>query len=340
MGAAGQPEELARFLRENMIPLSDFEASGMQWDVLCAIREHHRANPRTTELLSAGRYCLDLLQTVPAVHSLRIRVKDPDHLLEKIIRKRRKYPQLEITVGTYDQCITDLIAIRALHLFKDEWLQIHSYVTKTWEPMEQPTAYVRAGDDTEPFEKEGCRVELHERGYRSIHYLLKTQPRNRVQPIELQVRTLFDEAWCEIDHKLRYPRQSFDPTLIGYLDTFNRLAGLGDEMGMYAKNLSAALRVRDEALGTALRARDDQVAEADRQQQAQEEELRGMLSQLHIAEKDKAELQKKLDALQKTYQSAREVRLDVGKLAAIETNLFATFPNVYTLNPSVSGSRT
>lgn len=93
-----------------------------------------------------------------------------------------------------------------------------------------------------------------------------------------------------------------------------RAPGFGDEIGMYAKHLSSTLRTNSE-----------QLAEAERLQQVQEQELRKMLSQVQIGKKDKAELQTKLDALEKTSQTARQVRVSMGEL-------------VTNINPSILGS--
>ena len=223
---------------------------------------------------------------------------------------------MQITSDSYEEHVKDLIGVRALHLFKDEWSEIHKFVAETWEPLEDPVAYVREGDEieVEQFRAAGCRVELHPYGYRSIHFRFKSQPFKRALRVELNVRTIFEEAWSEIDHKLRYPRQSNDPTLTSFLVIFNRLAGFGDEMGMYAKHLSSTLRANSE-----------QLADAERLQQVQEQELRKMLSQVQIGKKDKAEIQKKLDALEKTSQAARQVRVSMGDL-------------VTNINPSILGS--
>ena len=60
-------------------------------------------------------------------------------------------------------------------------------------------------------------MEKHHFGYRSVHYLLKSLPGKRVHIAELQVRTLFEEGWSEIDHQVRYPRLSRDPRLEAFL---------------------------------------------------------------------------------------------------------------------------
>ena len=71
-----------------------------------------------------------LLQTLDGVHSTRVRLKDPDHLLEKIVRKRAD--KRDITIRNYRTEITDLIGARALHLFKTDWPEIHWKIVDTW----------------------------------------------------------------------------------------------------------------------------------------------------------------------------------------------------------------
>ena len=54
------------------------------------------------------------------------------------------------------------------------------------------------------FESLGLDVKLKESYYTSIHYLIKPKASSDVC-CEIQVRTLFEEIWGEIDHTLNYP---------------------------------------------------------------------------------------------------------------------------------------
>ncbi|HAS8127151.1 TPA: hypothetical protein I7664_12415, partial [Vibrio vulnificus] len=56
-----------------------------------------------------------------------------------------------------------------------------------------------------------------------------------------QVRTIFEEGWSEVDHKVRYPNFSDDPTLIKFLSVFNLLAGSLDDLGTFASELAQFL---------------------------------------------------------------------------------------------------
>lgn len=269
-----------------------FQKTGLEWSLLGQI--HGRHTEMTKELESAAGYVSERLQLVPAVHSLKVRIKNAEHLIEKIIRKKLSSPDLSFDCTSYEILITDLIGIRALHLFKDEWEAIHKFVTETWDLNEQPLAYVREGDPAallQGFRDAGCRVEEHPFGYRSIHYVLKTQPAKCIRLVELQVRTIFEEGWSEIDHKVRYPRQSDNPYLAGFLTIFNRLAGAADEMGTFTKELSRYIHAQAE-----------QAAESERQIQNKEDLLKKAVSQLKISEVEKATLEKQIAELRRSRQ--------------------------------------
>lgn len=68
-----------------------------------------------------------MLQQVNEVHSVRWRIKQPEHLMAKIIRKRNNGAEKynKISVDNYQKIVTDLIGIRVLHLFKKR-LAVHS----------------------------------------------------------------------------------------------------------------------------------------------------------------------------------------------------------------------
>lgn len=172
-----------------------------------------------------------------------------------------------------------------MHLFKEQWAPIHDFVTRTWDLKETPIAYVRAGDPEAilaEFERSGCSVENHAFGYRSVHYLLTSQPAKAKYTTELQVRTLFEEAWSEIDHQIRYPNLSDDPRLAEFLTIFNRLAGSADEMGTFIKVL-----------------REHLVEQAAKVAKA-ESELNDAISRLKISDAEKTKLQAQVEELRKS----------------------------------------
>jgi GTP pyrophosphokinase len=134
----------SHFLRSYHFTEEQFKAADLDWSLLEQIYTRHIS--MVGELQTTAGYISQRLQSVPAVHSLNVRIKHGEHLIAKMIRKKLECPELTFEVTSYEELITDLIGIRALHLFKDEWRIIHDFITETWDLHETPIAYVRSGD--------------------------------------------------------------------------------------------------------------------------------------------------------------------------------------------------
>jgi ppGpp synthetase/RelA/SpoT-type nucleotidyltranferase len=226
--------DLPTFLQKFRFTPEQFERSGLEWNQLQAIADDYRR--QLPDLEAIARYVVDIILKNKIVHSINYRLKDPEHLMSKIVRKRLENPDAPIDMGNYQDRITDLIGIRALHLFKEDWIRIHRYLQDNWELAEKPVAYVREGDSErilEFYRENQCGVEFHAFGYRSVHYLLATSPNRRRFVIEMQVRTLFEEAWGEIDHTVRYPYNLDNDVLARLSSILNSISGNADEIGSY-----------------------------------------------------------------------------------------------------------
>lgn len=190
-----------------------------------------------------GEFIIKELSVVNNIHALNYRIKEPEHLRKKIIKKNRE--GRNINLSNYKDEITDLIGIRVLHIFKDEWKNIDKHIRNKYKPSEI-IAYVRKGDvKTSVFNKYNFHVTEHKYGYRSLHYTYKTELTNLKMNVEIQVRTIFEEAWSEIDHRVRYPNHTDNSLIEEYSLVLNRLSGLGDEMGMNLKNITTNFEQRD-----------------------------------------------------------------------------------------------
>ena len=183
------------------------------------------------------------VQKMPGVHSVRWRIKDASHLISKIIRKHEdgniKYKGID--ANSYKTIIQDLVGLRALHLYKSSMLSIDEEIKKTLNISEGPTAYIRQGDSVCAIEEKGFVVKEHADAYRSVHYIVKSKPFKEEIYSELQVRTIFEEGWAEIDHDIRYPDYNDNALVRQFLGIFNRLCGGADEMGDFVKTLTLAL---------------------------------------------------------------------------------------------------
>ena len=258
-----------------------FAKASIAWASLEAIYHDHVS--RMPELQLTGSYIADRLRQVDHVHSLKFRVKDPEHVIEKVIRKRTGSTTVDISADNYRESVTDLVGVRALHLFKEDWPVIHSAIVDAWELAETPVANVRKGDPedmTKMFADKGCHINEHRFGYRSVHYIVKSQPSKGLVLAEVQVRTIFEEGWSEIDHQIRYPYDLENVVLAQFLVLFNRLAGNADEMGSFIRFLKRELEIRDA-----------QRIETSSAYEKVAKELKTQIENLEITKKEKEQLE-------------------------------------------------
>ena len=234
--------DLSDFLDKYRIDREKFKACGLDWNELSKIAMDHKR--RLPDLEQTAKYIADCLRQVDAVHSLKIRLKDPEHLIEKIIRKKFDDPSLNFSPENYGTEILDLIGVRAIHLFKADWIEIHDFITGKFKLCNKPIANIRKGDSesfVHEFRAKGCEIKEHKFGYRSVHYLVQAQPVDGLHIAEIQLRTIFEEGWSEIDHRIRYPYDTDNQILSQYLFLFNGLAGSADEMASFVRLLKFEL---------------------------------------------------------------------------------------------------
>ncbi|MFE4243859.1 RelA/SpoT domain-containing protein [Peribacillus butanolivorans] len=181
----------------------------------------------------------ELLRKQPKVHTVRSRIKDPEHLIAKLIRKtperkKSKGEDFEFTIENYRTEITDLIGVRVIHIFKEDWKDIHEFINTTWS-VKELQVNIREGDSRDIYEEQKILINYRETGYRSVHYLIEFAPTNELLTAEIQVRTIFEEGYGEIDHLLSYPNNNIPEVLTLNLLMLNRLAGSADEMSSAVK---------------------------------------------------------------------------------------------------------
>lgn len=240
------PSKLAFFKKYN-ISEENFSKASISWEVLNKIYEEYDSLVENLELTAQA--IVNKLNKAKEVHSVRYRIKNTEHLIEKIIRKKNE--GVDITIDNYQEKITDMIGIRILHLFKEDWELIHEYIIEEFKLIEDPIAYVREGDNPEYlkyFELNKCEIKPHPLGYRSVHYLLESSLFQKKLITELQVRTIFEEGWSEVDHKIRYPYVKNNFILDRFLNILNRFAGSADEMSSFIKYLEPELKKQEEKI--------------------------------------------------------------------------------------------
>ncbi|MEG1311349.1 MAG: RelA/SpoT domain-containing protein [Romboutsia sp.] len=216
----------------------------IDWEMLREIHNDYNKYKKSYE--TQAELIANILRGHNKVHSVKTRVKNADHLIEKVIRKtkdrRNKYGnEFKFTVDNYKEEITDLLGIRVIHIFKEDWEEIHDFISIMWN-VNEIVANIREGDNTKKFEELDIHVCSRLSGYRSVHYLVESYPTTNKVISEIQVRTIFEEGYGEIDHQLRYSLKEIPEILEQNLMLLNRIAGSSDEMASLINMLSKSFK--------------------------------------------------------------------------------------------------
>ncbi len=208
---------------------------------LLKISEHYRTR-KTAYIKKCESTAQQLLMTIltdselKEIHSARYRTKTIESLLTKYVKKKALLPEehgsdyniekyRSMNQSNYYKIITDLIGIRILIRYQQQWEVVHNWIwenfskvdksyIKNWIDdypsgdtddflVEKPKLYLRDTKDLPMYQKFGKDIfESHtsREGYSSIHYLLWYDGKY----VEVQVRTIYDEAWSECTHDLVY----------------------------------------------------------------------------------------------------------------------------------------
>lgn len=183
------------------------EAMGNGWriETICHRIFDDYENGFRDELEKVRQDFLKLLDKFNNIHLHASRVKEIDSLLKKVIDKRYsslKSPKGEyvrINVDNYKNILTDLIGMRIVLNYRGGWTSIHKEILQYFpfdlevfrgrgvDPGEVtlphpsndtlllaqiPIAYYAENDDISVYEEYGLNTKLHEKNYRSLHYIV------------------------------------------------------------------------------------------------------------------------------------------------------------------------
>ena len=146
-------------------------------------------------------------------HSITSRVKTRDSLSRKIVTKNGKYQSLSD--------ITDIVGLRLISYYADD-------VVRLAEIVEQEFVI----DTANSFDK-GALLDPDQFGYLSVHYVVSINHNRAALPeyesfqnikAEIQVRSILQHAWAEIEHDIGYKSLREIPRHMHR--RFSRLAGL------------------------------------------------------------------------------------------------------------------
>jgi len=168
----------------------------------------------------------------PIIYTIKSRLKDPGHLRDKIARKwDDKNP---LTIDNVFDRITDLAGVRVLHLYQDQFKILHEHIQKQvgsgdWFLKENPVAYSWDPESTSYFKELGLDPKIKDSYYTSIHYVIMPKANSNIC-CEIQVRTLFEEIWGEIDHSINYPHPTENISCKEQLRVLSKLVSTGTRL--------------------------------------------------------------------------------------------------------------
>jgi ppGpp synthetase/RelA/SpoT-type nucleotidyltranferase len=200
------------------------------------IDDYHRYRPEIEQQAGELQRRLSRLldESGIPVHDISFRVKTASSLVQKASRPDRIYKSLDD--------ITDVIGLRVVTYFEDNIESVAHLIEKHFAVDWEKSIDKRLQEDPSRF------------GYRSLHYVCRlTAPGEALVakfPFEIQIRTILQHAWAEIEHDLGYKYPEAVPQPVRR--RFSRLAGLLEiadaefvelrkTMESYAQDLHAGL---------------------------------------------------------------------------------------------------
>mgnify|MGYP003427390176 FL=1 len=133
------------FLQKFGILLQEFEEADISWEELLEIADDYERRRPTLEKIRK-EFVAEFLQDKEkeiGLQSYHSHLKDTEHLVEKLVRKRlenyAKYRKMD--AANYMRYVTDLIGIRGLLLYREDWVNFHKYIIHWFK--NDPEKYIR-----------------------------------------------------------------------------------------------------------------------------------------------------------------------------------------------------
>ncbi|MCI8669559.1 MAG: RelA/SpoT domain-containing protein [Lachnospiraceae bacterium] len=239
------------------------------WSRLCRIYDDFEYIANNTEddkrkkLTEYQSLVLKEFDNISFVYRVCSRIKEPDSLIVKIVNKIYEGKEIYTTIDetNYYQIVTDLIGIRIIHKFVGEWEQINELIYEKFYKgdeyfiedynreyscnrklsflIECPEIHYPLNGRLDLYQETEKRLNIkfkytpNNRNYRGVHYLVNYYGIY----VEIQVRTLSDELWGEVNHDFVYKmkRTEKKDKLTAASDLLRTILLAGDAVCMYMK---------------------------------------------------------------------------------------------------------
>ena len=198
--------------------------------------------PVLTAILFSVEQKLKKNLKLASMPTFKTRIKDFGSYYKKLLRVRPK------SLGKQSlPTLTDLLGIRVICAFLEDLKTVEDQITKLFNVIE--------------IERKGADRTFSEFGYESIHFLVEIPEEFKANKdsvpeglvCEIQVRTILQDAWAEVEHELVYKSEfsPFDLPLRRKLASLNASLSLSDiifqEIRDYQNKLNKELDCRRES---------------------------------------------------------------------------------------------
>jgi putative GTP pyrophosphokinase len=135
------------------------------------------------------------------IDSVTSRIKDREECISKF--KRKYLTQLENTEYTIKDHITDLIGLRVVCLHLDEIKEIQKLIEANFKEIDITDKSFQLDSTEDKFGYKGLHLDLMINDQRSS---LPEYTKFKHLTFELQIRTIIQDAWSVLDHKIKYKK--------------------------------------------------------------------------------------------------------------------------------------
>lgn len=129
------------------------------------------------------------------IESIKSRVKSPESLIEKAVRKG-----IPLTVSSIERNLNDIAGLRIICSFPGDIYMLAEALLRQ--------------DDIVLVERKDYIAHPKPNGYRSLHLIVEIpiflHNHTRRMKVEVQLRTLSMDCWASLEHKIRYKKNRAD----------------------------------------------------------------------------------------------------------------------------------
>jgi putative GTP pyrophosphokinase len=207
------------------------------------LEEQYHRSERSMEhiLFELQRRIRDGLKRKSLRAMVKYRLKDFSSFYEKLQRRMTEADPSQEYIE-----ITDLLGLRIICPFLEDIDEVDNFISAEFEIKER--------------EQKGAEFSFQEFGYQSVHILIDIPQDLRESfhistniVAEIQIRTILQDAWAEVEHELVYKSEfsSFDPQIRRKLAALNANLSLSDmifhEIRLYQREVTRQIQYRRES---------------------------------------------------------------------------------------------